>query len=314
MRNIVLCIWKLLWVNILQARFQQYVNHKLPDVQTGFRKGRGSREQIANIHWIIEKQDRSGKTSTFTLLTMPMPLTVWITTNWKILREMGIPDHLTCLLRNLYADQEATVRTRPGTTDWFQIGKGVHQGCILSPRLFNLYLEYMMQNAGLDEAQAGIKIARRSFELWCWRTLLSLLDSKEIQQVNPKWILNIHWKDWCWSWNSNTLATWCKELTHWERPWWQQRLKAAGEGNDRGWGGWMASLMWWAWFWGSAGSWWWTGKLGVLHSMGSQRVWLDWVTELKILVLNLCLCCLFSICSICSFPPFYSSMLSFGLI
>ena len=84
-------------LKILQARFQQYVNHKLPDVQTGFRKGRGSREQIANIHWIIEKQDRSGKTSTFTLLTMPMPLTVWITTNWKILREMGIPDHLTCL-------------------------------------------------------------------------------------------------------------------------------------------------------------------------------------------------------------------------
>ena len=84
---------------------------------------------------------------------------VWITTNWKILKERGIPDHLTCLLRNLYAGQEATVRTGHGATDWFQIGKGVHQGCILPPCLFNLYTEYIMQNAGLDEAQAGIKIA-----------------------------------------------------------------------------------------------------------------------------------------------------------
>ena len=91
------------------------------------------------------------------LLTMPKPLTVWITTNWKILQEMGIPDHLTCLLRNLYAGQEATVRTRHGTVAWLQIGKGVHQGCILSPCLFNLYAEYIMQNAGLDEAQSGIK-------------------------------------------------------------------------------------------------------------------------------------------------------------
>ena len=93
---------------------------------------------------------------------MPKPLTVWITTNWKILKEMGIPDHLTCLLRNLYADQEATVRTGHGTTDWFQIGKGVCQGCISSLCLFNLYAEYIMQNARLDEAQAGIKIARRN--------------------------------------------------------------------------------------------------------------------------------------------------------
>ena len=93
---------------------------------------------------------------------MLKPLTLWITTNWKILKEMGIPDHLTCLLRNLYAGQEATVRTRHGTTDWFQIGKGIRQGCILSPRLFNLYAEYIMWNAGLDEAQAGIKMARRN--------------------------------------------------------------------------------------------------------------------------------------------------------
>ena len=90
---------------------------------------------------------------------MPKPLTVWITTNWKILQEVGIPDHLTCLLRNLYAGQEAKVRTRHGTTDWFQIRKGVHQGCVLSPCLFNFYSEYIMQNAGLDEAQTGIKIA-----------------------------------------------------------------------------------------------------------------------------------------------------------
>ena len=95
------------------------------------------------------------------LLTMPKPLTVWITTIWKILKEMGRPDHLTCLLRNLYAGQEATVRTRHGTTDWFQIGKGERQGCMLSPCLFNLYAEYIMGNAGLDEAQAGIKIAGR---------------------------------------------------------------------------------------------------------------------------------------------------------
>ena len=93
---------------------------------------------------------------------MPKPLTVWITINWKILKEMGIPDHLTCLLRNLYAGQQATVRTRHGTTDWFQIGKGVRQGCILSPCLFNFYAEYIMRNAGLEEAQARIEIARRN--------------------------------------------------------------------------------------------------------------------------------------------------------
>ena len=94
-------------------------------------------------------------------MTMPKPLTVWITINWKILKEMGIPDHLTCLLRNLYAGQEAAVRPGHGTTDWFQIGKGVRQGCILSPYLFNLYAEYITRNATLDEAQPGIKIAGR---------------------------------------------------------------------------------------------------------------------------------------------------------
>ena len=104
----------------------------------------------------IKKQESSRKTSISALLTMPKPLTVWITTNWKILKEMGIPDHLTCLLRNLYAGQVATVRTGHETTDWFQIGKGVRQDCLLSPCLFNLYAEYIMRNAGLEEAQAGI--------------------------------------------------------------------------------------------------------------------------------------------------------------
>ena len=109
-----------------------------------------------------QKSKRSRKTSTSALLTMPKPVTMWITRNWKILQEMGIPDHLTCLLRNLYASQEATVRTGHGTTDCFQIGKGVSQGCILSPCLFNLYAEYLMRNARLDESQAGIKIAGRN--------------------------------------------------------------------------------------------------------------------------------------------------------
>ena len=111
-----------------------------------------------------KKQENSRKPSTFALLTMPKPLTVWITTNWKILKEIGIPDHLTWLLRNLYAGQEVTVRTGHGTTGWFQIGKGVHQGCILSPCLFNLYAEYIMRNTDLDEAQAGIKIAGRNIK------------------------------------------------------------------------------------------------------------------------------------------------------
>ena len=110
----------------------------------------------------LKKQESSRKTPIFALLTMPKPLTVWITINWKFLKEMGMPDHLTSLLRNLYADQEATVRTGYGTTDWFETGKGENQGCILSPCLFNLYSEYIMRNAGLEEAQAGIKTARRN--------------------------------------------------------------------------------------------------------------------------------------------------------
>ena len=135
------------------------MNCELPDVQAGFRRSRGTRDQIANIHWITEK---ARKSSIFALLTMPKPLIVWITTLWEILKETGILNHLTCLLRNLCAGQEATVRTGHGTTDGFQIRKGVCQSCILSPCFFNLYAEYIMRNAGLDEAQAGIKIAGRN--------------------------------------------------------------------------------------------------------------------------------------------------------
>ena len=146
-------------LKILQARLQQYMNHELPDVQAGFRKGRGTRDQIAHIHWIIEKAREVQKNICF--IDYVKTFHLWILTNWKILKEMEIPDHLTCLLRNLYAGQEATVRTGHGAEDWFQIGKGVYQGYILSPCLFNLYAEYIMRNARLDEAQAGIKIARR---------------------------------------------------------------------------------------------------------------------------------------------------------
>ena len=130
---------------ILQARLQQYLNNELSDVQAGFRKGRETRDQIANIHCIMEKAREVQKTCTSALLTMPKPLTVWNTKKlWKILKDMGTPDHLTYFLRNLHAGQEATVRTGHGTTDWFQIGKRVRQGCILSPCLFNLSAEYIM--------------------------------------------------------------------------------------------------------------------------------------------------------------------------
>ena len=144
-------------LKILQARLQQYVNRENPDGQAGFRKGRGTRDQIDNIYWIIEKAREFQKTSASASLSTLKPLTVWIATNWKILQEMGIRDHLTCLLRNLYAGQD---KIGHGTTDWFQIEKGVCQGCILSPCLFNFCAEYIMRNAGLVEAQAGIIAGR----------------------------------------------------------------------------------------------------------------------------------------------------------
>ena len=140
------------------------MNHELPDVQAGIRKGRGTRNQIANIRWIIEKAREFQKNIYFCFIDYAKAFDcVDHNELWKILQEMGIPDYLTCLLRNLYAGQEATVRTGHGTTDWFQIGKGVRQGYILSPCLFNLYAEYIIRNAGLDEAaQAGIKFGRRN--------------------------------------------------------------------------------------------------------------------------------------------------------
>ena len=150
-------------LKILQDRLQQYMNCELPDVQAGFRKGRGPRDQIENTCWIIEKAREFQKNIYFCLIDYAKAFD-YVDHNklWKILKEMGVPDLLTCLLRNLYAGQEITVRTGHGTKDWFQIGKGVHQGCILSPCLFNLYAEYITRKARLEEAQAGIKIARRN--------------------------------------------------------------------------------------------------------------------------------------------------------
>ena len=148
-------------LKILQARFQQYMNHELPDVQAGFRKGKGTRDKIANLFWIIEKARVFQKNIYFYFIDYAKAFNcVDHNKLWKIFQEMGISDHLTCLFRNLYAGQEETVRTEHGTTDWFQIRKGVHQGCTLSHCLFNLYAEYIMRNAGPDEAQVGIKISR----------------------------------------------------------------------------------------------------------------------------------------------------------
>ena len=155
-------------LKILQARLQQYMNCELLDVQVGFRKGRGSRDQIANMRWIIIKARKFQKSIYFCLIDYAKAFDcVDHSKVWKILKDMDIPGHMTCLLSQadlLYAGQEATVRTGHGTTDWFQIEKGVHQSCILSPCLSNLYVGYIMQNAGLDEAQAGIKIVGRNID------------------------------------------------------------------------------------------------------------------------------------------------------
>ena len=149
-------------LKFLQGRLQQSVNCELPDVQAGFRKGRRTRYQIANNCWITEEQN-SRKIIYFCFIDYAKAFDcVDHNKLWTILQEMGIPDLLTCLLRNMYSGQEATVRTGRGTTDWFQIRKGVHQECILSPCLFNLYVEYIMRTPGLEEAQAGIKIAGRN--------------------------------------------------------------------------------------------------------------------------------------------------------
>ena len=139
------------------------MNHELSEVQAGFRQGRDTRDQISYIHWIIEKARNFQKNIYFCFIEYAKSFDyLGHSKLWKIMKEIGIPDQLTCLLRNLYAGQEATVRTGHGTKDWFQIGKGVPQGCILSPCLFNLHAEYIMRNTRLDEAQARIKTARRN--------------------------------------------------------------------------------------------------------------------------------------------------------
>ena len=131
-----------------------------------------------------------------------------------------------------------------------------------------------------------------AFELWCWRRLLRVpwtarrSNQSILKEISPEYSLEyslegLHWKDWCWSWNSNILATWCEELTHLKRPWCWEWLKSGGEGDDRGWDGWMASLTQWTWVWVNSGSWWLTGRPGVLQSMGLQRVGHNWVTELN---------------------------------
>ena len=176
---------------ILQARLQQYMNHELPVVQADFRKGRGTRNQISNICWIIKKARELQKSIYFCFIDYAKAFDcVDHNKLWEILKEMGIPDHLTCLLRNLYAAQEATVRTGHETIDGIQTGQGVHQGCILSPcLLFNLYAEYIMRNAGLEETQAGTKIAGRNISYADDTTLMaeseeelkSLLNKVEVE-------------------------------------------------------------------------------------------------------------------------------------
>ena len=175
-------------LKILQTRLQQYMNRELPDIQAGFRKGRRTRDQIVNICWIIEKAREFQKNIYFCFIDFAKAFDcVDHNKLWKILQEMGIPDHLTCLLRNLYAGQEATVRTGHGTTDWFQIGKGVRQGFVLSPCLFNLYAEYIVRNAGLKEAQAGIKISRRNINnlRYAYDTTL-MAESEELKSLLMK--------------------------------------------------------------------------------------------------------------------------------
>ena len=174
---------------ILQARLQQYMNHELADGQAGFRKYWGTRDQIVNKCWIIRKVRGFQKNIYFCFIDYAKAFDC-VNHNklWKILREMGIPDHLTCLLKNLYVGQEATVRTGHGTTDWFQIRKGVCQGYILSPCLFNLYAEYIMRNAGLDEAQAGIKVA--------WRNINNLryADDPSLMAESEEKLKDLLWK------------------------------------------------------------------------------------------------------------------------
>ena len=172
------------------------MNQELPNVEAGFWKGRGTRDQIANIRQIIEKA-REFQKNLFLLYWLCQRL--WLCGSQQtveILKQMGIPDHLTCLLRNLYAGQEATVRIGHGTTDWFQTGKGVHQGCLLSPCLLNLYAEYIMRNAGMDEAQAGIKIAGRNINNLRYADDTTLMAESEEEIKSLWWRWRGEWKSW----------------------------------------------------------------------------------------------------------------------
>ena len=374
----------------------------------------------------MEKEREFQKNIYFCLIDYAKALTVRITINWKILREMGIPNPLTCLLRNLYAGQEATVRTGHGTTDWFQIGKGVHQGCILSPCFFNFYAEYIMRNAGLEEAQAGIKIAGRNinnlryaddtplmaeseeelksllikvkeksekvglkpniqktkimasgpitswqidgetvgtvadfiflgfritadgdcsheikrrlflgrkvmtnldsilksrditlptkvclvkamvfpvvmygceswiikkaehrridaFELWCWRRLLRVpwtvrrSNQSILKEISPGCSLEGLMLKLKLQYFGHLMP----RADSLEKTLMLGKIEGRGEGDDRGWDGWMASLTQWTWVWVDSGSWWWTGRPSMLQFMGLQRVRHDWVTELN---------------------------------
>ena len=184
-------------LKILQARLQQYLNCELPDVQAGFRKGRGTRNQIANICWIMEKAREFLKNIYSCFIDYAKAFDcVDHNKMWKILEEMGIPDHLTCFLRNLYAGQEAALRTGHGTTERFQIGKGVYQAWILSPCLFNFYAEYIMRNAGLEETQAGIKIARRNINNHRYADDTTLMAESEEELKSLDESERRDWKSW----------------------------------------------------------------------------------------------------------------------
>ena len=174
-------------LKMIQARLQKYMNCELPNVQAGFRKGRGTRDQISNIHWIIEKQREFQKNIYFCFIDYAKAFYCGSQQTVENSERDGNTRHLTCLQRNLYAGQEATVRSRYGTTDWFQMGQGVRQDCILSPCLFNLYAEYIMWNDRLDEAQAGMKIAgRNNNNLRYTHDTTLMIESKELKSLLMK--------------------------------------------------------------------------------------------------------------------------------
>ena len=182
---------------IFQVRFQQYVNWEPPDVQAGFRKGWGTRDQVANICWITEKAREFQKNIYFCFIAYTKAFhCVDHNKLWKILQEMGMPDHLSCLLRNMYAGQEAAVRTGHGTMDWIQIGKGGCEGYILSPYLFNLHAEYIMWNARLDEAQAGIKTAEININNFRYADDITLMVLMKVKEVSEKAGLTSAFKKW----------------------------------------------------------------------------------------------------------------------